>query len=431
MWGNKLYKLFFSLIIISTYIYQAEAQTGISTPYSSKGLGYLSDVNNLRNKFMGGIGIGTRIPSTINLLNPASLTAIDTTTFIFEGGVVAQYTVMKTNYTSEPVSSASLDHLLFGFPITKWWKSSIGLLPYSTVGYNVNDFSSKDDIGDINHEFLGEGGLTKFYWANAFQPIKSISIGINTSYIFGTTNRVQNVTFPETDYRLSTKVENSVSVGDIYVELGIQYYKEINNDLLLVIGGIYNPKIKLKADGNYLSRSYLGEINEVEIFRDTIQYIAGAGRVVMPEALGIGFSFSKRDHWFLGADYRYDKWEQFKNMGSNDSLINSHAFSLGGEYTPDYAGTSYGKRINYRLGARLYQSYLNLRDARINTFGITFGVGLPLRSMAVRGSRSKINIGMEAGRRGTLENGLIQENYFNFYLGITVNELWFFKRRYE
>jgi len=83
------------------------------------------------------------------------------------------------------------------------------------------------------------------------------------------------------------------------------------------------------------------------------------------------------------------------------------------------------------MGARYSQTYLNLRDTQINSYGITFGVGLPLRALAIRGSKSKINIGFEIGRRGTTEKGLIQEDYINFYLGVTVNELWFFKRRYE
>lgn len=431
MWGNRLLKISFSLIIISTFIFQAAAQTGISSPYSSVGLGYLNNVNNLHNKMMGGIGIGTRVQSTINLLNPASLTAIDTNSFIFEGGMVAHYTTLKTENTSEPVSSAALDHLLFGFPVTKWWKSSIGLLPYSVVGYNVDDLSEDEDIGSILHKFEGSGGLSKFYWANAFQPIKSISIGVNASYIFGTTNRVQRVTFPDTAFRLSTKVENSVSIGDLYVELGVQYYKELKNDLSLVVGGIYSPKFDMNATGQYLARTYVGELGDVEIYRDTIDYIEKEGTVVIPAGYGIGFSLSKHNHWFIGADYKYDEWESFKSFERSDSLINSHTFAAGGQYIPNYNSNSYINRINYRLGMKFYQSYLDLRNTRINSFGMTFGVGLPLRSVAIRGSRSKINIGIEAGRRGTLENGLIQENFFNFYLGVSVNELWFLKRRYQ
>ena len=431
MLGNKLFKFYFLLIFISAFTLQAAAQTGISSPYSSLGLGYLSHVNNLQSRSMGGIGIGTRISSTINLYNPASLTAIDTTSFVFEGGLVGHYTTMKTTYTSEPASSAALDHLLFGFPVTRWWKSSIGLLPYSTVGYNVNDYSEHDDIGTVLNEFEGDGGLSKFYWANAFQPIKSISIGVNTSYIFGSTDRSQIVTFPDTTYFLSTKAESRVSVGNLYVELGIQYFKEIKPDLLLVVGGVYSPQINLNATGQYLARTYLGEVNDVEIFRDTVDFVESEGKVVVPAGYGLGFSFTKRDHWLFGVDYKFDRWEDYRSFNRNDSLVNSHSIAAGGQYTPNYASTSFGKRIDFRLGVKYTQSYINTRNTQINNYGMTFGVGLPLRSNAIRGSKSKINIGVEAGRRGTTANGLIQEDYINVFLGVTINEFWFFKRRYE
>lgn len=431
MWGNKLVKSYFSLLIVSSFVFQAAAQTGISSPYSSKGLGYLSNVNNLQNKSMGGIGIGTRKHYTINLINPASLTAIDTTSFVFEGGVVGHYTTLKTEHTNEAVSSASLDHLLFGFPITKWWKSSLGLLPYSTVGYNVVDIDYSEDIGNILYEFEGSGGLSKFYWSNAFQPVKTLSVGISVSYLFGTTEKTQSVTFPDTAYRLNTKIENIVSIGDLYVDLGIQYFTELKNNLLLVVGGTYSPKVNLNAKSNFIARTYIGELNNIELFFDTIDYSEERGSVIIPERYGLGFSLSRRDHWFFGFDYSFDKWEDYRNFDRSDSLVNSHTFAAGGQFTPDYASTSYINRIEYRMGARFSQSYLKLRDTQINGFGITFGVGLPLRSTAIRGTRSKINIGIEAGRRGTIEKGLIQENYINIYFGVSINELWFVKRRYQ
>ncbi len=96
MWRNRLLRLYFLLIIIFVFIFQAAAQTGISSPYSAVGVGYLNNVNDLQNKTMGGVGIGARLPSSINLFNPASLTAIDTNSFIFEGGMVAHYTTLKT-----------------------------------------------------------------------------------------------------------------------------------------------------------------------------------------------------------------------------------------------------------------------------------------------------------------------------------------------
>jgi hypothetical protein len=87
--------------------------------------------------------------------------------------------------------------------------------------------------------------------------------------------------------------------------------------------------------------------------------------------------------------------------------------------------------MDYRVGVNYSKTNLNLRGNQLDAFGITFGLGFPLRSVAIRGSRSMVNIGCEIGRRGTTENGLIREDYVNIYFGISIYETWFFKRRYN
>ena len=175
----------------------------------------------------------------------------------------------------------------------------------------------------------------------------------------------------------------------------------------------------------------MGEISGVEFFRDTVEYRNEKGKVVFPEGFGLGVSMVNPNHWLIGMDYKSDKWKDFKSFGVSDSLVNSQSIALGGQITPDFASNSYLKRIEYRLGARYFQSYLKLRGIQLDGFGITFGLGMPLRSLAVKGSKSMINIGVEAGRRGTMDNGLIQESYVNFFFGISIYESWFFKRRYK
>ena len=413
-------------------VIQANAQSGVSAPYSAFGLGYLNQNNNARNMSMGGIGIGTRDYFTINIKNPASYSAFDTTSFVFEGAVAGNYLSLKSNDFNEGASTASLSHLLFGFPVTKWWKSSIGLVPFSTVGYDVNSTQNKEYIGNILYSYEGSGGISRFYWGNAIQPLKNLSIGFNMSYLFGTIDKSQNITFPDSAYRINSKINNQVSVGDLYFDFGIQYFKELKKNLKLVVGGTYHPKLNINAKRTYYARSYLGSVSGVEFFKDTIAYFKDdKGKITIPEGYGIGFSLTKTDNWLVGFDYQFNKWKSYQSFDISDSLVNSHNFSAGGQLVPDYKSTSYLNRIDYRLGVKYSMSYLQLRDTRINGFGITFGVGLPLRSLAVRGSRSKINLGVEIGRRGTLDNELIQENYINVYLGVSIYERWFIKRRYN
>ena len=65
----------------------------------------------------------------------------------------------------------------------------------------------------------------------------------------------------------------------------------------------------------------------------------------------------------------------------------------------------------------------------IKDFGISFGLGLPLRSL------SNLNLGVEYGRKGSTINNLIQENYFNFKLSLSLSAIgqqaWFIKKRID
>jgi hypothetical protein len=40
---------------------------------------------------------------------------------------------------------------------------------------------------------------------------------------------------------------------------------------------------------------------------------------------------------------------------------------------------------------------------------------------------SKIDIGFEFGKQGTTSNGLIEENYFNLSIGLSLSDKWFRK----
>jgi hypothetical protein len=417
-------------ILISTGVI---AQINLSSPYSALGLGNLSEVNNVRSRSMGGISFGLRDNFTVNFYNPASYTAIDTTSFVFEGGITGFYTDLKTTSFSENYTSATLSHLLFGFPVTKWWKSSFGLLPFSGVGYNVTDEGFNENIGTIQHIFEGSGGLSRFYWGNSIQPIKSLSIGINASYLFGTIDHIQDVSFPDSAYFIGSRTTGSTTVNDIYIEAGIQYQKKLNENLQITAGATFRPKINLGATQSYLSRTYYGYIASIQNFKDTVAYIEDEkGSVVLPLGYGLGVSLGKTDQWLVGFDYHYDQWEDYESFGVNDSLANSYQIAIGGEYIPNINSiTSYFQRMSYRLGGHYGKSYLELRNEHLDNFGITFGIGLPIRSIAIRGSKSMLNLGFEYGRKGTLKDGLIQENYANFYLGISIYEMWFFKRRYR
>ena len=76
----------------------AMAQTSSNSPYTRYGFGELSDQHFGNSKAMGGIAYGLRNGFQVNAANPASYTAIDSLTFIFDAGL---------SLTLVPISSTS------------------------------------------------------------------------------------------------------------------------------------------------------------------------------------------------------------------------------------------------------------------------------------------------------------------------------------
>ena len=65
----------------------ALAQSGSNSPYTRYGFGQLSDQHFGNSKAMGGISYGLRNGLQINASNPASYSAVDSLTFIFDAGL--------------------------------------------------------------------------------------------------------------------------------------------------------------------------------------------------------------------------------------------------------------------------------------------------------------------------------------------------------
>lgn len=428
MKGNRV-----KLIIIFLFLGMvSQSQNKINSPYSRYGLGKLSGRNvHPVTMGMGGLSIGYSDPSMINPANPASYGVFDSTTFIFEAGLRANVTNLKTNTLSEDGSNITLSHIFMGFPVTRWWRSSLGVFPYSKIGYQVDisvDMSAYNFTNVINR-LDGDGGLNELFWGNSFKIGDHFRAGINTNYIFGTSTRSSMVLFPDSLFILGTRKDNVVQAGGFVFDLGFQYDIPLKNDKLLTIGLVGAPTLELKAKRKSLVSTFSGGYDEiVEKIIDTISYAPDEkGDLLLPLRLGTGFVIKKPEKWLIGADFEWQNWENFRAFGADQSLTNSWKAAVGGEFIPNHTSiSSLFSRITYRLGVRYNKSYLNLLNNDINEFGISFGLSLPMRR-----SRTAVDIGVEFGRRGTTKDNLIQENFVNFTLGVSIFENWFYKRKYQ
>lgn len=417
--------LFFVLVSVLVF-----AQS-INSPYSRYGLGELHGRNvNTTLTGMGGISIGYWNHSKINPGNPASYAEFDSLAFLFEVGIVGDIVNHKTVLQSENSNYLTLSYILTGFPVTRWWRTSLGVLPFSKIGYDVN---INVDLGDyttrIINSIKGDGGLNQFYWGNGFKIGKHLRVGFDGIYIFGRGSRSSLVYFPDSLNVFGTKTKNNVIGSDFIFDYGIQYDIPINQNRILTIGAIYSNSWSMRAKRTTVSYTLSGGFDDiVESIKDTIIYKPEEkGRIVIPNRFGLGLMYKNSDYWLVGADFEWQQWEKFAAFGATDSLDNAWRFSIGGEIIPKHTSISnLLKRMTYRLGFRYVNSYLSLLGKPINEYGISFGLTFPMKK-----SKTKIDLGIEAGSRGTTDNNLIKENFVNFTFGVSISEGWFFKRKYR
>ncbi|MFA5781649.1 MAG: hypothetical protein WC868_05195 [Bacteroidales bacterium] len=420
--------LFISFIFAALLAESGYAQTRISSPYSRYGIGDLQNNKYLRNISMGGISYAFRSPYGVNYTNPASYTVFDTMSFVFETGVYSNLVQLSSKALSQKSNYASLACLVFGFPVTKWWGSSIGLLPYSSVGYKISDEDTIDNIGKTKYLYEGSGGVNQFYIGNAFKMTKNFSVGFNAAYLFGYLDKTSTVSFPDSINFLALRLRNSKMVNDFQFIYGIQYQKSLKNGIKLGLGLVYNSPTHLSAKQDSLAYRFFPTGNGYESIKDTlINSNNTKGKVVLPQGLGGGITIGKTDSWLVGMDYQLQNWKNYSSFGEKDSLKNSWMVSFGTEFTPKNSAVSgYWKKVHYRAGARYNQTYLQLRNNQLAEYAVSFGFGLPLKR-----SKTVVNLGFELGQRGTTQDNLIKEKFGRFILSLSVYELWFIKRRFD
>ncbi len=414
--------LFFILASVS-----AISQTYINSPYSRYGIGQIHQNSNFRLSAMGGMGLAVKQNNLINISNPATYTAFDSTSFVFEGGIRGMITNVENKSDNVLTNNVSINYLLFGFPVSRRLSVSFGLLPYSHVGYTFSESTFLENIGDINYHYQGQGGLNRAYFGSAFNIAPGLSAGVNMSYIFGNLKHTRMITFPEVANIYSINQVNKTAVSDIMFDYGLHYHTPLNEDYSIAFALTASHPTQLNATQSILIESFSGvNYNHVHI-KDTIEDSSEKGSLTIPLSYGVGVVLKNNNNWLVGADFKHQEWSKFEHFGIKDSLSNSMLIAIGTEYRPSHnIGASTWRRSTYRMGLKYEQTYLQLRNHTLKNYGISFGVGIPIQR-----SRSQINVGIELGQRGTTDNDLIKETYGMLTFSVSVYERWFVRRKLD
>ncbi len=433
----------------------ASAQINTVSPYSRLGAGQISAPDFSRALSFGGAMVGVNDPLNINLSNPASYASLGLTTFElgFKIGLLEQRQETPTPLNISN-SSAGLRYFSVGVPLTSWWSSAAALKPYSFRGYAIASqgkvaTTPGADSLSISNIIEGSGGLNQLIWGNAFKVADGLSLGVNAAFVFGKLQESTSIRINGNNTPNDTRIINSDNVRGINIEAGALYTMPLKNDRELSLGVTFANASNLSANSNRLTYTYAVDGTGIERPVDSLVFIQDKeGTFTLPGSVAFGASYGKginpntlQHAWLLSADYHLNTGSQFRDAtGNSQGLVDGFRAEAGALFTPRYAFTkfdrsnAYWSAVEYRFGAFYENTPLRVSGSQITDYGITFGLGLPVRQRGLAPGEVKVstvNTGIVLGRRGTLDNGLIQENYLNFFIGITLNDKWFIKYKYR
>lgn len=406
-----LAKTLAAVIIAGASAFAAHAQNGTLTPYSRFGYGMLRDNATSAQRSMGGIGYAMNSGRQINVMNPASYARIDSLTFLFDMGVDFTSVWMNEEDVNENHIGGGLDYINMQFPLGRYMGASVGVLPYSSVGYS---FGNSIDNGSEARE--GGGSINMLYLGVAGRLFKGFSIGANISYMFGT---IYNDTYAYTSTGSTSLLERQIDVRDFHLDFGAQYNFDIARNTF-TLGLTYSPGKKLL--GHY--REYFYDPTVENTPEQEARKLSG--NYSLAESWGAGINWRCDNRLMLEADFTYQPWSKAKFPGIDaagnnidNALADRYKIAVGGEFVPAPRG-SYFKRIHYRAGGYWNRDYLQIRGNNLKEYGASIGFGLPVPSF-----KTMVNLGLEWKQRQGTPNPMIKENYIFVTLGINFNEMWF------
>ena len=400
------------------------------SPFSQAGVGDLVGYQLAHNQGNGGLGMSNGSYWHLNNINPALLPYNSMT--VFAAGFVGARRNVTNGEVTESFAGGNLNYLATAFPAIRGkWTTSFGLMPYSNVDYAFEYIANVQNAENDETAFVresGEGGFNQFYWSNGYAFNKNFSAGLRIGYLFSSITKKFSSTIDGTPY--SPNVTDRVAVSDFMIGAGVAFTKDsiFQSPVRFNIGVTYDKSADISA--TRFQTFDRNALNGIPIDADTLINDA-KGSVTIPQALGFGISFNRGLRWLVGLDFRTQKWSAYRDFsGENGVYDDSWKVTLGGELTPDPTSvTSYFSRVTYKLGFSYENTpyvvdFQNV-ESQVKDFGINFGWSLPV------GRYSNIDMAFRYGKRGNSDETVLEENYYRVYLGLTFNDQWFIKRRYD
>ena len=411
----------------------------VISPFSSLGFGEMVPEYYSASSGMAGLSAGFQDPFNINILNPAALASLRSTSY--EVGLKFKNANLTENNNSEKVWSGNLNHLVLAFPLINPINEAVdrkapdvglgfflGLQPYSEVGYSIQENSNNDQVTSSSRLLKASGGTYQFKTGLAYR-YKKFSVGFSAARLFGETVESQRISLDSFQNSYPAELSDRYNTKGFIWRAGLQYAFDMggtpSQPKSLILGVYGNGSSKFTTEG---TRFYYREnlLNRP----DTIVYESGKIRNgQLPPSISVGLMYDYFGKLRFGIDYNRTLWSRYENEINPQPLNNGNKISAGIEYIPDILSiNSYLERVRYRFGFYHQSDPRSLNNIQLKETAITFGMGLPM--ILPRQQISFINLALQVGTIG--DKTILREQFIRINLGFTLNDnTWFYQRKFN
>ena len=346
-------------------------------------------------------------------------------------GTFYKSTGISNANSTDNINTANINYIAVGIP-TKRFGFGFGVLPYSSVGSNLQTTEDYNNANSISSRLFGaEGNINRAFVSIGLPILKYLSLGASANYNFGKFNYEKFNLIENVNYGIFSNSSSEIS-GFTY-NFSSNLSIPLKNDLTLNLVYSFYPEGDLDSfniESIYTSNTSsitlesLGDFVDVDLNSRGLENT----KLPVPKKSIYSLGLEKKNSWFIGFQYESKLSSNFENVfldTQNVSYRDANSISIGGYIIPDSSSLiSYWKRVKYRFGIKNEKKSIIVNNLPINQFSLNLGLGLPIAGL------SKANLGLEIGKVGDSDS-LVKENYFALRLGLSLNDVWFIKRKYN
>lgn len=380
---NRIKITLLALVAVIT----ALAQSNVFTPYSRYGIGELNQTTYAHNTAMGGAYVAWRPDSTpnsyifINGGNPAAYPLIRLASL--EVGGQFNYSMLTGSSSSVKKWGTNFAYGTLGFPVRRNGGASLGIMPFSNVGYDVQSTTTDANIGNVNYQFNGTGGLNKAFVGYGVMPFdkalykfrvkhlnipdsmrklthaqymrreawrkiaSDLSFGFNVNYIFGNIEQTARVIYPNSILYNNTYRIRNFTMGDFTGNFGMQGAYTIDS--------VSNKKGRKKAIEQTLAElQKSGSFSETDLNRkrDSLEVVTPRHKRSLREKVKFTYGFFMALNNPMKVTYDAAVYNYILN-GSGQEVIRDTVFHTINEKSTISLPLEQGFGVGFKKGERL------------------------------------------------------------------------------